>query len=365
MESERYNLWLSFALGTQNKKIAALLQAFDGDAKAVFRAAQKRSLPMVVKSDILDVVYSRANEDFIMRCLRRLNKLNVSVCTIHSSSYPALLKEIYDPPPVLYYRGELRGDIALPIAMVGSRNATDYGKHMAQTLARELACSGCCIISGMAHGIDAAAATGALEAMHNDYPTIAVLGGGVDVVYPESNRGLYERIIERSGAVLSEQMPGTAPMKGMFPLRNRIISGMARGVVVVEAAEKSGASITADQALEQGRDLFAVPGRISDGNSVGTNGMLRAGNAKMVLCAEDVLEEYGAKSAGGAGEKIIDEAALSFEGALLVRLLRAGERSFDELCDLTAFSPSVLNSNLTDLEFSGIIKQLPGRMYSL
>ena len=362
---ERYRLWLGFALGPRHRRYFDLMEAFEQDAKAVFAAASEKSLPPVVKEDIRGELYKRANERFIDRCLNRLQKLDVQAISCAMPDYPHLLKEIYDPPSALYYRGTLRGDMPLPIAVVGSRKPTDYGKRVTLQLAQELAESGCCIISGLAYGIDCLAAEGALKAENSEYPTLAVLGGGPDVVYPEQNRSTYERILSRGGAVISEQMPGRQPIKQFFPSRNRIISGIARGVVVVEAGEKSGSIITAESALEQNRDVFAVPGRIGDVSSVGTNALLRAGVAKIVLSVEDILEEYGRKRNGAAIQPNIKEMNLNFEQELIVRLLQADERSFDELCELTSFLPAQLNSCLTELEFSGIIKQSPGRLYSL
>jgi len=362
---ERYRLWLGFALGPRHRRYFILMETFEDDAKAVYDAAVRKTLPPVVKDDIRTELYKRANERFIDRCLNRLQKLDVKALSCSSPDYPNLLKEIYDPPSVLYYRGTLRGDMRLPIAVVGSRKPTDYGKRTTLALAQELAESGCCIISGMAYGIDCLAAEGALKAENNDYPTVAVLGGGPDVVYPEQNRDTYERIISRGGAVISEQMPGKQPIKQFFPSRNRIISGISRGVVVVEAGEKSGSIITAESALEQGRDVFAVPGRINDESSAGTNGLLRSGMAKIVLSVGDILEEYGQRKREAPPQRDLKEFNLTFEQELIIRLLKANERCFDELCELTSFQPAQLNSCLTELEFSGIIKQSPGRLFSL
>lgn len=362
-EKERYLFWLGVANGPGAARSRKLLEAYGDDPKALFEAAAKGELREHMKDDAAELFKKRANERYIERCLARLDELDVSAATIASRAYPELLKEIYDPPVVLYYRGTLYPQLRLPIAMVGTREPSDYGRRAAVDLARALAENGVCVVSGLAYGIDRACAEGALEVADNAYPTIAVLGSGPDVVYPEANRDAYEKIVER-GAVVSEYMPGTEPKAMHFPMRNRIISGLARGVVVVEAGEKSGALITADCALEQGRDAFAVPGRISDPKSAGTNALIRSGMAKLVQSASDILEEYGIvrRKEEKPG---VDTRALSFEEELVYRLLVPGERSFDELCELTGLSAALLNSTLTSLEFSGIIKQSPGRLFSL
>ena len=190
------------------------------------------------------------------------------------------------------------------------------------------------------------------------------MGSGVDVVYPEENRKLYDEICDK-GAVVSEFLPGTVPDSKHFPQRNRIISGISRGVVVAEAAIKSGTRITADFALEQGRDVFAIPGRITDPFCQGTNQMIQQGAAKPVFCVDDILEEYGIRSDKAVRMTEIDESGLSFEQTLIVRLLKAGEKTIDELCEMTQFEPGKLNSALTEMEISGIIKQSPGRIYGI
>ena len=364
-ERERYLLWLGFVLGPGSKRYFRALTAFENDAHAMFTAAQKHDLPPEcgLKEPILEKLFASATQRYIDGCFKRLAELDVSAAAFESPEYPALLKEIYDPPPILYYRGRLQAEPALPIAVVGSRSPTEYGRRMAHTLSQALAECGACVVSGLAYGVDCIAALGALAAEDNPYPTIAVLGSGVDVVYPAANRDIYEQIIAR-GAVVSEFLPGTKALPSNFPMRNRIISGLSRGVLVVEAAAKSGTLITVDCALEQGRDVFALPGRITDPKSEGTNVLLREGHAKFTLSAEDVLEENGGWRAVKA-QTLSEPENLSLEQAVIRRLLLANERSFDELCELTGFSVPLLNSTLTEMEFSGIIRQSPGRVYSI
>lgn len=364
-KKERYGLWLNFTTLADYKAQAKLLEAFDSSPEEIFNAAKgPGSLPPVVSHDVLAAMQKNANEGYIDKCLAYLRRHGIEAVTQSSHAYPALLKNIDDPPHALYYKGRLTGEIKLPIAVIGSRRYTLYGSDVTKRIARELSEHGACIVSGMAEGIDGIAAEAALACKKNDYPTIAVLGCGVDVIYPKTNTKLYHQIIER-GAVVSEFLPGVTPEKWHFPWRNRIISGLSLGVLVIEARERSGTSITVGRALEQGRDVFSVPGRVTDAASSGSNRMIREGMAKPVFCAADILCEYGIADAVKTEDKKMDLDTLSYEQALVYKLLSANERSFDELCEMTGFPSSLLNSTLTDLEFSGIIKQAPGRIYAL
>ena len=384
---ERFLLWLGFVLGPGAKQYERALAPFGGNAEDFFNAAQKRALPPEcgIKAEVLERIFASASERYMLGCFRRLQEYDISALSVRMPDYPSLLKEIYDPPPVLYCRGELQ-EAELPIGIVGSRSPSEYGRNMAYRFAKELAEAGACIVSGLAYGVDCIAALGALAAEKNDFPTIAVLGCGVDMVYPANNRDIYDKIIRR-GAIISEFLPGTAAKPSYFPMRNRIISGLSRGVLVVEAAEKSGTLITVDCALEQGRDVFALPGRLIDAKSEGTNELLRSGQAKFTSAAEDILEEYrgigmaqkknepktvkkpkkkAAKTAPVQKEELPKEREeLPSEQRLILNILAKGEKSFDELCELTGLSVPLLNSTLTEMEFSGIMKQSPGRVYSL
>ena len=281
------------------------------------------------------------------------------------AGYPKLLREIYDPPTVLYIKGKAPGEIKLPIAVIGSRNCSDYGREMAAYFGRELALHGACIVSGLAAGCDSEAARGALSASENCFPTVAVLGCGVDVVYPSSSRELYERILEK-GSVISEFKPGKSPTRESFPQRNRIISGLSKGVLVIEAGAKSGTRTTVEFAHEQGRDVFAVPGRITDLLSVGTNGLIKSGAAKAVFAADDILYEYGMFLEDPLLPiHSVDLSKLEPRPRKVCELLILGEKSADSICELTGFSVAEVNSYLTELELSGIIKQLPNGEYAV
>lgn len=364
-QARRYRLWLGFALGTAHGRIQSLLDTYGGDAAALFQDAKKGRLPSAGQRDLETnaLLRKKAEEGYIDDCLRYMEGKGIQAVLLEDGNYPALLKNIYRPPMCLYVKGRLPAEIPLPIAMIGSRSCSPYGEEAALSLSRELAENGVCVVSGLAAGIDGLCAQGALEAADNPFPTVAVLGSGVDVVYPASNRALYARVVER-GAVVSELLPGARPQAKFFPQRNRIISGMSRGVVVVEAAEKSGTSITVDFALEQGRDVFALPGRMTDENSKGTNRMIADG-ATPVAGVADILGAYGIASLAKKAQNEPCESGLPFEQALVFRLLQAGERSIDELCELTGLSFPELNFTLTDMELSGIIKQSSGRLYGL
>lgn len=280
------------------------------------------------------------------------------VATLEDESYPSLLKNIYDPPFVIFYRGKLPRKEDLCVAVVGSRKATAYGRLMAETIGRDLAKREVWVVSGMARGIDTWSHQGCMGAGGK---TLAVLGSGVDVVYPRENRHLYEQIIA-TGGVISELAPGTPPLPQHFPARNRIISGLSLGVLVVEAAEKSGSLITVDFALEQGRDVFAMPGPVTSPLSRGTHKLIRQG-AKLVESAEDILEEYMQEVKKGASG--VDLFTFSREERGLLELLLTGSIHFDDLVRQSGLNAAELASLLTQWEIKGLVKQIPGKYYMI
>ena len=281
-----------------------------------------------------------------------------SVITLNDEFYPSLLKKIYDPPVLLFYLGELPKEDDICIAIVGSRRATVYGKQVAEVFSRDLAQENIWITSGMARGIDSVCHKAAIEAGGK---TLAVLGAGLDIIYPPENKNLYQEIRE-NGAVISEMPLGTAPLARNFPMRNRIISGLSRGVMVIEAGDKSGTLLTVDRALEQGRDIFAVPGPVTSALSRGTNNLIKQG-AKPVTTAKDVWEEYYPESRRNnvkAVKKIANNNDPLEEK--LTELLKE-PLHFDELIGKVQLTPDKLAAALTMYEIRGIIKQLPGKYY--
>ena len=283
--------------------------------------------------------------------LARLEALGLRFLARSADSFPPLLRAIHDPPPGLYLRGG--GEVELlarpAVAVVGARACSPYGRHVARRVARELAAAGLLIVSGMARGVDAEAHRGALEAGGS---TVAVLGCGVDRDYPAAHRALAADIAA-SGLVVSEYAPGVEPAPWRFPARNRIVAGLCSATVVVEARERSGALITADFALEEGREVFAVPGEITSSLSAGSNALLRLG-ATPLTRAEDVLESFGLEASVEPPAAVGDVAARVLE--------RIGEAAAgaDELARSTGLSAEELSVALTELELADVVTQEDG-----
>lgn len=293
--------------------------------------------------------------DYIERVKQYLEINNIEYITRADPLFPtALAQSEVNPPVALYYKGNI--DIARRpcIAVVGTRRASQYGKYVTDRIVSELA-GEFTVVSGLATGIDGYAHTAALE---NGGTTIAVLGSGLFNASPASNLKLFDRIC-RDGLVISEYMPDTHASEYTFPQRNRIISGLSRGVIVVEAAEKSGALITADRALEQGRDVFAVPGDIDKLRSVGTNKLIKSG-AQAITCGNDVLDFYGIASNEKFTKKTVE---LDFGEQRVMELLSGGERSFDYLAENCNMSVAELNTALSALTLYGLVHQKSKNMY--
>jgi len=305
------------------------------------------------------LIERRANID-IEREYDQLVSKGIEFVCYHDDKYPQSLRTIFDPPPGIFVRGELR-ETAPGAALVGSRKSTAYGRKVAGQLGYDLARAGVTVVSGMARGVDTAAHEGAVRA--GGY-TVAVLGCGVDVVYPPENKIIMQQIIE-SGAVISEFPPQSAPEAWHFPVRNRVISGLSRCVVVVEAAERSGALITADVALEQSRDVLAVPGNISSRMSKGSNGLIKQG-AKLVESAADILEEMGLYTLFPVEDDTPDTMAgikLSPDENKIFNILCSEPMHLDEIIKRSGSNPGEVLSLLMYLEIKGVIKQLPGKMF--
>lgn len=357
---QRYALWLFHSLGSNARQFKKLTLFYE-TASAVFDAASHGERIETVAEQVSDRIQASANLKELDDISHLADSDAFGLLFEDDKYYPGLLKNISDAPPVLFYMGNPERECAFPFGIVGSRRCTPYGKDMATRFASELCEQGITVVSGLADGIDSCAAKGALSAHPEHLPTVGVLGCGIDIVYPAANKAMYE-LVRKEGLILTEYFPGDKPLREHFPARNRIISGMSHGLLVVEAAERSGTSITAGLALEQGRDVFAIPGRITDVASMGTNRMIRDGEAKPVLCAEDILTEY----AFGRIEPVrpaFEPDTLPKEQRTVYDLLVKGEKTFDELAALTGYPVPILNSVLTEMQFLGIMKQLPGRIY--
>jgi DNA processing protein len=294
----------------------------------------------------------------------RAEKAAVKIVPFTDSSYPARLRMISDPPSLLYLKGEIRRDDEKAVAVVGSRSTSDYGRRVARDLCRGLASLGFTVVSGMARGIDGTAHETSLNAGGR---TIAVLGSGVDRVYPAEHDKLYRRISE-NGAVISEFPMGTRPLAFNFPARNRLISGLSLGVVVVEATEKSGSLITAALALEQGREVFAVPGEVGASRSRGAHRLIRQG-AKLVETVDDIVEEIAPQLLERSGKTLSAPRRtlpqnLGDEFQRIFGLFQERPLQIDEVIESSGCSASRVSEILLELELQGYIKQLPGKKYT-
>lgn len=285
VEENKYWIWLS-KLRLKNKLVISLLEMYK-DPKIIFKLKESElKKNKYIKEDEIQKIISLQNKSNIYLYTEYMIKNNINVITIKDKEYPYKLKNIYDYPIVLYFKGNIKLLNKKCIAIVGSRDCTDYGRLVAKKIANELFNKDICVISGLARGIDTYSHIGAIK---ENAKTIAVLGNGLDDIYPKENKKLSKVILEKGGLILSEYILGTKPEKRNFPERNRIISGLSNGVIVVEAKENSGSLITVDFALEQGKEVFAVPGNITSSNSIGTNNVIKEG-ANIFTNIDDVLQ---------------------------------------------------------------------------
>ena len=396
MSALKYWIWLSELRGFNCETAARLIHAF-GSPEDVYNADPSSIRDSGFSESVVKAL-SMKNIDGAERVLERCERRSIQIITRQDAAFPERLKNIYDSPSVLYVKGTLPViDDEAAVSVVGSRSMTVYGQMCATRLSYELAKAGALIVSGMAKGIDSAAHRGALKA---GKPTVAVFGCGVDVVYPSENQYLYEDIIA-TGAVVSEYPPETRPDRAHFPARNRIISGLSVGVLIVEAPAGSGALITANLAAEQGRDVFAVPGNIDSPSSFGTNSLIRDG-AMLASCGNDIIREYAAKFPHRllsrinppseqllkSGEKPVEKQKKSAETPLddtdrrdeivnillkdftkeqreIILVIEKTPSVADQIIEATQLPAPVVLSNLTMLEIDGIIERRPGDRFAL
>lgn len=286
MEHKEYWVWLSRIQNVRKNILYEILKKINLDELWHADKYKLTNLGFSIQEtkELLDAKYRFGLNNYI----DYLNKNNIKLITIFDKSYPKKLRNIYDPPLVLYAKGNINLLNRLGIAIVGCRLSTNYGNNISTQFSYILSKYNINVISGLARGIDASSHKGAIKANGN---TIAVVGSGLDIIYPYENKYLFTEIIEKGGLIISEYVPGTKPISKNFPQRNRIISGISNGVLVVEAKEKSGSLITAEFALEQGREVYAVPGNINSMNSAGTNELIKQG-AKMVTSVSEILEDF-------------------------------------------------------------------------
>jgi len=321
-------------------------------------------IPSEWTADLSSKFQELSTSDKFEQEIDKCRKAGIRILSLLDPEYPKNLSAVYDPPLILYIKGNFIPEDEVAIAVVGSRHPTTYGIRIANRLARELAEKGVTVVSGFARGIDGQAHRGAISAKGR---TIAVLGSGLDVIYPKEHELLFEEISEH-GALISEFPLGTPPQAFNFPKRNRIISGLARGVLVVEASQKSGSLITARLAAEEGREVYSVPGPIDSIVSSGTNQLIQTG-AKLVMQAENILEDLAPQirasldSLEVSSEKVTAESKISNVEDPLLKLLTNQPLSFDEIAVGVSQNPAQLRSRLTYLELEGIVKRVFGGRY--
>lgn len=360
--------WLALVLtpGLGARKTVDLIEAYRS-VEALFRATASELRGCGLSAAAAHAIASGCAFDTAIRLQERMRAEQIGLFTIRDAVYPKLLRHIFDPPVCLFYRGSTECLERTTVAVVGTRRPTVYGTTVAERFGREFAQTGACVVSGMAKGIDTAAHKGALE---GGGPTIAVFGCGVDVIYPTENKKLAERIAEH-GLILSEFPPGSPAYPQNFPIRNRIVAGLCSGVVVVEGKEFSGSAITARLALDQGREVFAVPGPITSAMSFGPNTLIKQG-AQPALSAEDVLMNLPLTARQGlAAGRARAEAAqpvspLDGLAAQLLEIIPVDSAlNLDQIVELLPDnSSSEIIAALFDLELQGSVRQLAGRTFA-
>lgn len=357
MVEKKFLMWLSSVPGVGSKSCMNLIKYF-GSAENVYRCSFSELMASgIIREQTAESIAANRKIEKINEYFRIVKENGIKVYTIFENEYPENLKHIYDPPPVLYVKGEIFKQDSLAVGIVGSRKASDYGLKTAHRIAARLAELGITIVSGMALGIDSAAHRGALEVNGR---TIAVFGCGLKYTYPMANYRLSQEI-QKNGAIISEYPFDTEAYPSQFPARNRIISGMSLGVIVVEAGEKSGSLITADFALEQGREVFAVPGNITSPCSKGTNELIKYG-AKLVSRIEDITEELNLELIYKNNNNTItnENSALSEEERIILKFLKKKSGDKDEITAATGLQLRKVLAALTMLEVKGLIQQIDG-----
>ncbi|MGI6030218.1 MAG: DNA-processing protein DprA [Eubacteriales bacterium] len=393
MENLLYYIWFAEAMGPGNRKAALLLSEEENPYRIYAMSSEQLAKAFSVELSRQELwALSRKDTSRAAYYLEFCRRKRVDILHYHHPAYPDKLKQLYNPPVVLYCYGQLPNvDEQLTIAMVGSRTATAYGMTLTEKLSRELARYGVVVVSGLARGIDTMASRGALV---GEGKNIAVLGSGINVPYPKENRELMRAICRAGGAVITEYPPDSKPEAWHFPQRNRIISGLSDGVVVTEAHSKSGALITADLALQQGKEVFAVPGGAQSSTHAGCNRLIQSGTAKLVTSTSDILEEYSGRLQishkkwetepscdpipeqepsvqPGSADAVTSQPAEEAERDWTVRqreichLLAKGTMQLDQLAQQVDYPVGELIACLTELELEGCVEQMPGRRFCL
>ncbi|MDR5658277.1 DNA-processing protein DprA [Serpentinicella sp. ANB-PHB4] len=352
-------IWFNY-LGSINFAKIQQIESYFGSLQEFWKANDKHIHTVFKKQSIIaQKIQKNRNNTYLNNIIESITNKDFKTITILDEGYPEKLKQIDDPPYVIYIKGEKYKYDKPLISIVGSRKATPYGNWAAYKFAKELAELDIIVASGLASGIDASAHRGCLD---GEGFTVAVLGCGIDQCYPASNKGLMNRVL-KSGVVLTEYPPGTLPLKHHFPARNRIISGLSDGIVIIEAAKKSGSLITAEFGLEQGKEIYALPGNINNTSSEGTNKLIKDG-AKILLSAEDITEELSIKYDLRNNKTSKDKVDLSPLELNVLNTIKSKPIHIDMLCYETEMNISELNTLLTILQLKGYISQLPGKVFT-
>jgi len=362
MHNEELKYYVGFSLIPQigAKRGQKLINFFDV-LKNAWKASRADLIKAGIEKNIVNEIIEARKEIDLDEEMEKINKQGIKLLTIKDDDYPKLLKEIYNPPFLLYVRGEEEVLNRVSLAVIGARKSTDYGRQITGELCSILVQNNIVIVSGLANGIDSFAHETALSAINGK--TIAVMGCGIDdkTIYPANNRNLAKKIIDKGGAIISEYPIMIPPLKQHFPARNRIISGLCLGVLVVEATETSGSLITAAHALEQGREVFAVPGSIYNKNTVGPHKLIKMG-AKLIENAEDILEELNLKNINQQIEakEIIPE---NENEKKILECLELNSLHIDELVEISGINITELNPILMTMEMKGMVKNIGGGNY--
>ncbi|MBQ1377932.1 MAG: DNA-processing protein DprA [Lachnospiraceae bacterium] len=354
-----YDFWLSHLTFVPHRLIREMLAFFDGDPGILFSQSPDDLLKagFIMNLTQMEQYESFRNKDRLEELRETYEKSGIFYAGEHEDSFPDRLRPLEDRPFGLFYKGSLPPDDCLPAGIVGSRTCTTYGREMAFFFGRELCKRGVSIISGMALGVDGYAQKGALASSEtSSASTYAVLAGGVDICYPRENIGLYMQLSENGNGLLSEYPPGRRAMPRDFPVRNRIIAGLSDVLLVIEAAENSGSLITVNHALSQGKDVFALPGRVGERMASGCNELLKNG-AQVLTCPEDVLQYLGiqVKKDTPAPKK----AMLSREEKVVYECFGADDTTVDQLLEISTFPATILQTVLLTLEIKGLIRKTP------
>src|SRR5882724_8730081 len=370
---------LNMTPGVGSRVTARLLEHF-GSAEAIFDAPRRELALLRLPLETVESIVSRELHARAETEIERVRKLGGDILVLDDGVYPTLLRETYDPPVVLYVKGAWAECLERPcVAIVGSRRCSTYGQNAATMLARDLAKRGVTIVSGLARGIDAAAHRGALEAGGR---TVAVMGTGLDRIYPRDHKKLADEILNRGGAMVTQFPLGTPPVSENFPYRNRIISGLSLGVIVVEAAENSGSLITARLAIEQNREVFAVPGNITSRNSFGSNYLIKGAGANLIQQWQDVAAELPPQIAakllppplGHVGDKkkeksladqlsFVPQGLTGFEQSVFKLLSPDNPAHIDKLVNQSRLAIPDLTAALLTLEMRDLVRALPGKCF--